>query len=47
MVDAREGECMSRRQIRVSVQGFAFLLALVPVVGVLALVLHLAGPYYD
>jgi hypothetical protein len=47
MVDAREGEFMSRRQSRVSVEGFAFLLALGLLVGVLALVLYLGGPYYD
>jgi hypothetical protein len=37
---------MTHRQIRVSVQGFAFLLARVLLVGVLGLVLYLTGPYY-
>ena len=42
-----EGDLVSHRQIRVSVQGFGFLLALALLVGVLGLVLYLGGPYYD
>jgi hypothetical protein len=41
------GIAMRRRQIRVGVQGFAFLLALVLLVGVLGLALYLTGPYYE
>ena len=42
-----KGIAMSRRRIRVGVQGFAFVLALALLVGVLGLVQYLTGPYYQ
>jgi hypothetical protein len=38
---------MSRRQTRASVQGVAFLLALVLFAAALGFALDLAGPYYE